>query len=153
MAVSVDQHVRRLHVSVHEPALVRGVESSADLRGHGDGLFVGERAVAEPRFQIRSLDVAHRDVELAVGLTGLVDRDHVRVVDRRGELRLGQEPLAESCVLRERGHQELEGDVALQAKVLGQVDDAHPAPAEDSLDPVVDDERSARKLGDRHGIR
>ena len=42
--------------------------------------------------------------------------------------------------------------MTLQAKILGQVDDAHPAPP-NGLDPVVDDERSAWKLGDRHGIR
>ena len=37
------------------------------------------------RAQVGALDVAHRDVELALVLARVVDRDHVRVVDRGRE--------------------------------------------------------------------
>jgi hypothetical protein len=33
--------------------------------------------------QVGALDVAHREVEEALALTSLVDRDHVRMLDRR----------------------------------------------------------------------
>ena len=50
--------------------------------------------------QVGSLDVAHRDREPAVGVEGVVDRHDVRMLQRSGKLRLGQEPLAESLILR-----------------------------------------------------
>jgi hypothetical protein len=59
------------------------------------------------------------------------------VVDRRGQLRLPQEPVAERRVLGEVRGEELERDPPLEAQVLGQVDDAHPAEAEQRLDPLA----------------
>ena len=59
------------------------------------------------------------------------------MVERGRELRLAQEPLAEALVLGEFGREELQGNLPLQAQVLRQVDDAHPAPPEQTLDPVA----------------
>ena len=55
-----------------------------------------ERGAALPdqRLQAGAVHVAHREVEDAVDLVGVVDRDHVRVVERRGELRLAEEARA-----------------------------------------------------------
>ena len=50
--------------------------------------------------EVEALDVAHRDEQVLVRLAGLVDRDHVRVVDRRGGLPLALEALAEETHLR-----------------------------------------------------
>ena len=82
-------------------------------------------------------DVAHRDVEDPVGLAGVEDRDDVRVVEAGCELGLAQEPLAESSVVGELGREQLERRASLEADLLGQVDDAHPAPADQPLDPVA----------------
>ena len=152
MPAPVDQHVRRLDVPVHQPTLVRGIERAADLHRNCNRLLVGEWTVFKSRLQVRALDVAHRDVEAAVGIAGLVDRNHIRVIERGGELGLGQEPLAEALVLGQGGREQLQGDVALQAQVLGQVDDAHSSAPEDGFDPIVDDQGAARKLAcGRHG--
>ena len=51
---------------------------------------------AQERLEVGALDVAHGDEQAAVGLAGLVDRDDVRMVDRRRELGLAQEPLAKA---------------------------------------------------------
>ena len=64
------------------------------------------RASSAPRVlssacRLGPLDVAHREEEDAVDLVGVVDRDHVRVVERRGELRLAEEARAELLVVRE----------------------------------------------------
>ena len=96
-----------------------------------------EAAALQARLQVAPLDVAHRDEEEVVGRPGLVDRDDVRMVDRRGELRLAQEPVTERLVLGEAGGEQLERDPPLEPQVLGQVDDAHPAEAEQRLDPVA----------------
>ena len=137
---------------MHEPALVRCVESGRDLSGQEDGPLLGERAVAEQGLQVRALDVAHGDEQAAVGLARLVDRDHVGVVERGGQLRLAQEPVAEALVLCERRREELQRHSALQAQILRQVDDAHPAPAQDRLDPVVGDLRAAFPVTNLHWL-
>ena len=49
----------------------------------------------EQRLEVAALDAGHRDVEEAVVLAGVVDRDDAGMVERGGELRLAQEPLAE----------------------------------------------------------
>ena len=59
------------------------------------------------------------------------------MVDRGGQLRLAEEAVAERLVLGEARGQQLERDLPLQPQVLGQVDDAHPAQAEQRLDPVA----------------
>ncbi len=132
----VEQDIGRLDVAVDEAARVGGVEGTRNLGEDRDRLRRLERAVPQPLLEVASLDVAHRDEEQLAELAGLVDRDDVRVVDRGRELRLAQEAVAERFVLGEVGGEELERDVALQALVLGQVDDAHAAAAEQGLDAV-----------------
>jgi len=96
-----------------------------------------EAAASEALFQVKPLDVAHGDEEDVLGHPGLVDRDDVRMVDRRGQLRLTQEAVAERFVLGEAGSEELQRDLPLQPQIFGQVDHAHAAPAEQRLDPVA----------------
>jgi hypothetical protein len=93
------EDVRRLHVAMHQPPGVRGVEARGDLTPHGDGVerllpaeFVDERP------QVGSLDVPHGDEQPAVVLARFVDRDDVGVVDGRGQPRLADEPFSESLV-------------------------------------------------------
>ena len=64
------------------------------------------------------------------------------MVERGGELGLAQEPLAESLVLGQLGREQLERDLALQARVVRPVDDAHAAPAEQRLDPIAEQLRA-----------
>jgi hypothetical protein len=59
------------------------------------------------------------------------------MVERGGELRLGEEAIAEALVLRELGRDQLERHLAVQSQILGEVDDAHAAPAEEGLDQVA----------------
>ena len=142
-----DEDVAGLHVPVHEPALMGGVEGVGHLVEQGEGpaglelSLLGEQAP-----QVAPLDVAHGDVEQALDLSRLVDRRDAGVVDRGGELGLPQEALTETLVPGEIGGEQLQGDLALEAQILGQVDVAHPAPAEQGLDPV------AGQLGTDAGI-
>jgi len=83
-----DQDVRGLDVAVHQPARVRRVERGGYLRGDRDRALRLQRPVGEQRAQVAAVDVAHRDVELAVGLVGVVHGHNVRVVEGGGEARL-----------------------------------------------------------------
>ena len=66
----------------------------------------------------------------------VVDRDDVRVVQRPGRLRLLLEAPQAVRVLRVRGGQDLDRDVALQPRVAGAIDLAHPARADRAEDLV-----------------
>ena len=133
---ALEEDVRGLHVPVQQTAGVRGVERAADLPHHRERPRHRERAFALEELLEVALDVAHGDVEDAVLVARVVDRDDVRVVERRGGPRLAHEPLAEALVVCELLGQELQRDLVPEAGVLGAIDDAHPAAAEQRLDPV-----------------
>jgi hypothetical protein len=143
-----DQHVRGLDVAVHEAGGVRGVEGAADLRDdRGRPARREPPLAAQERVEVRARDVAHDQVEVAVLLAGAVDRDHVRVVDRRGQPRLALEALAERRVRGAVGGDQLQRDRPAEAKLRRAVDDAHAAGAEQLLDAAAGELRSGGQVG------
>ena len=150
----VDQHVRRLDVAMDEPAPVRRVERVGDLPAERDDPRRLEHPLRpQERPEVRPVDVAHRDEQAAVDLTGLVDRDHVRMVERRREPRLAKQPLAEALVVGELGGEELERDRPVEAGVAGAVDLAHPTPAGQFLDEVPGEPFPAGQSLVHRGVR
>ena len=137
VALPGDQSVTRLDVAVDEAAGVGGVEGGGDLvddRRRAGGL---ERSLAQDqRVEIGALDEAHRQVELTVLLAGVIDRDHVGVIDRGRRPRLLLEALAEALVPGEVGGDQLQRDLPAEVDLDRPVDDAHPA-ATDLLDHAV----------------
>ncbi len=131
-----EEQVGGLHVAVDQALRVGRVERPGHLGQQGDDVPGLERAGGQPRLEVGSLDVAHGDVVRAVDLAGLVDRDDVGVVDRRCQLRLTQEAGPERLVIGEVRRQQLQGHPPPQAALIRQVDDAHPAAADDRLDPI-----------------
>ena len=97
--------------------------------------------------QVGPRDPAHHEVQPPVLLAGLVDGDHVRVIDRRRHPRLALEALAEVAVGGVLGRDQLERDRAPQRELGGAVDDAHPAAAGDRLDPAARDMSAFEHIG------
>ena len=136
-AAEGDQHVRRLHVAVHEPVRVGGVERAGHLRDDGHRPLGRERrALGQERPEVGALDVAHGHVEHAVDVAGVEHLDGVGMVDRRGGAALRFEAGAEHRVERRVRRDQLQRDGPLQREVGGAEDHAHPAPARDRLDPM-----------------
>ena len=80
----VQQHVRGLDVPVHQARRVRRVQRRGDRRDDRGHLRGGQLALAfQQALHIPAGHVPHRDVQHPRGLPGLVDRDDVRIVDRR----------------------------------------------------------------------
>ena len=151
--VLVEQHVGGLHVTVHERPPVSGVEGAGHLGQDAKRPLRAQLALAvEHAPQVVALDEAHRQVELPVVLPGLVDRDHVRMVERCGEPRLAQEAGAEALVLGQLRRDQLERDGTLERQVGRPVDDAHAAAADQRLHPVAGEGR-ARSERCLHGLR
>jgi hypothetical protein len=88
------QRVGRLDVAVHQSLGVRGVQRVGDLGHHVDHPLHPELGAAQHRGQVGALDQSHVDVELAVDLAVVVDRDDVRFAQHRGQRGLPLEPLA-----------------------------------------------------------
>ena len=64
------------------------------------------------------------------------------MVERGGQPRLGQEPLAEALVVGQLRREQLQRHVAVEREIVGAVDDAHPAAAEQRLQPVAGELRA-----------
>ena len=95
-----DQDIGRLDVAMDEPTLVRCVECVADLVDELECTLRVEGTLAGDQLsEVVALDVPHREVQLPVGVAGGVDRDDVRVIERGGNLRLAEEPVAEAIAL------------------------------------------------------
>ena len=150
--LAVEEDVRRLHVAVDEPASMRRVQGVGDLARDRDRARRLERALApEERLEVRALDEAHRDEQAIVGLAGLVDRHHVRMVERRRDPRLAQEALAKARVLRVALGEELERHAALEPRIEGAVDLPRPPAPDELLDLVPGDHVTGRDVpSDRH---
>ena len=89
MVVLADQDVAWLDITMDEPAPVCRVQTRRRLPDDRDCTSGWERAVtAKQLAQITAFDVAHGDVENAVGLIRVVHRNDVRVIERGGQLRL-----------------------------------------------------------------
>ena len=75
-----------------------------------------------------------------VVLGDLVNRADVRMVERGRGARFAPEPF--DVAVRRARHlrrQELQRDLAAERQIFGEIDDAHPAAAEQRLDSVVAD--------------
>ncbi len=133
-----DEDVARLHVAVHQAVPVRGVQRPPGLADHQQCLVRRDDAMCpEHRAQVRTRDVVHRDVEQVLARPHVIDGDDVWVVQRRRDPGLFQEAGPEDIVSRQVRGQHLERDRAAQPRMLGLVDDAHPAPAQDGPQPIA----------------
>src|SRR5436309_11808909 len=107
--MGLHEDVRGFYVAMDEVPVVRSVEGRRGLFDDRKRLVEAEApSLCDQRLQIVAVDVAHRDVEQAIGLSGVVDRDDVGVLDRRDQLRLTDEPISEARVLGEVGRKDLE---------------------------------------------
>ena len=140
--------VARLQIAVDDALLVSGLDHLADALEEGDEPLEGNPPLGlEPAGQRDAAHQLHGDPQEAVrlGAEG-VDVGGVRVVEARGEARLAEEPLgtdigpAGEC---------LDDRLALERRLLGPVDLALTAGAEE----LADDEVPQSTAGDRLPVR
>jgi hypothetical protein len=145
IAVRGQHDVGRLHVAVDDAAVVRLAKASRHRGGDAQGVGGGERPAGDRAVERLALVASHHDVQLVVvGLADLVDRADVRMLERRGGTRLDHEALLGRFVRAQVGRQELEGDVASEARVVSPINDPHSTTAE-TLDDLVSGQRRNRR--------
>ena len=145
----LEEDVPGLHVSVDESVCVSRIECTGELFDQEDRAPDAKTAALEDLLEVRALHETHCDVEQPVLLAGVVDRNDVGVVDGRRNVRLTHEPLPELLIPGQLGGEDLERHLSPQAKLLGHVDDAHAAAAENGFDPKSRD-FGADACGCRH---
>ncbi len=135
-AAGVEEHVRRLDVAMHDPAMVRGFEPADDVEGHAPDLRAGEAFAACEALRERAAgQVLHH--EKAALDRDVVDLDERRMPERAREPRLAHEPFVGGAAARARREEHLECDRAAGDLVGCQKYAAGCAGAEQALEPIA----------------
>ena len=135
-AVLADFDVRGLQVPMDDPLLVRGFEGVRDLRSDRERLVDGDRPADDPISERRALDQLHHQRVYAVGVFEPVDLRDVRMIERREHLRFSPEAGEAIGIVGDGGQQDLDRDLAIERRVAGLVDLAHPARADSRRDLI-----------------
>jgi hypothetical protein len=150
---SVDhQHVVRLEVAMDESAVVGVGQAETELAGQLEGALLAQRPLVDDDARQRSpLDVLHGQVEQPLRRLAEVEhRDHVRVREQAGSLRLLGEAEPHGDAGRQIAEQDLERDLpAVQAEVMCAVNPTHRALTHALLDLVQPVDRGSH---DRIGV-
>jgi hypothetical protein len=149
--VASEHDVLGLDVAVDHAVVVGVVERAGGFGRDPEGVVHRELALAaEPVAEAFALDERHREPQAAGGLARVVDRQDVGMLEPGGELDLALEPLGAEGG-GELGEEDLEGDRAVVAEILGQVDDGHATAAELALERVAVGEGIAQAVRYAHG--
>ncbi len=146
-AVAREHDVVGLEVPVDDAPLVRARQAQRDLPCDVLGLGGFQGPGSEPVTQAGALHQLHREVHAAVGLSDVVDRGDVGVVDHRSRPRLADEPASPLLVPRHGLRQDLQRDLTAEPRVLGAVDDAHSPLSQLRHDAVMVDRPADEALG------
>src|SRR6266852_1494166 len=135
--VLADADIGRLDVSMHDAALVSECQSGENVDDDVQSRLQRKwLARLDQMLEIYALDELHRDEEVTIGLSQVVDAHNIRVLKRSGRLRLVQKTLAEVVLPRDRIIHHLDCDGTVEDGILRPVDDAHRALAYELDDAV-----------------
>ena len=147
------QHVARLDVAMHHAMRVRVGERIHDVGEDADDVLDRKpAALLEPHAQRLTAHEGHRVVEEIAVLPRGEERNDVRMLQLRSQVDLASEALAVDA-RGELGREDLHHHGSSQRLLGGQVDVAHAAAGELSLDRIGGRERSLEPLEEGiHGL-
>ena len=120
-----------------DSGLVRPREPVGDLDGELEEPLHGERAGGEQLAERLALDELHRDVGQRARGADLIDRDDVRMVERRHRARFLLESPDAIRLGGQRLGQDLQRHVPVEPSIVGAIDLTHPAGAQVAAHLVV----------------
>jgi hypothetical protein len=142
VAVARHEDVVGLEVAMNDATRVGGGEAARDLGPIRGRLGHGQRALVQARAQGGSFEELRHDVGESVLLTHVVHREHVRIREAAGGARLLLEAPQSLGVAGQRAREDLDRDVAIQARVPRAVHLAHPPRAQRAQDLVRPEARA-----------
>ena len=142
--------VARLQIAMDESLAVRLVERVGQLHRVGEGLIEWQRSACQTLGERLAFDQFHHEVASgsagrrvgSTGVTDIVERADMRMIQLRDRAGLAFESLAELRILSQLRRQYLDRDGAPQAGVASLVDLAHPARPDEGLDFVGTEARA-----------
>ena len=146
LAVTVDHDVRGLEVTMQHAFRMRRCESGAQLARDLDALVDRQSADSlQQGGEIFTVDILHRQIQVAVRLTDVVHAADVRMRQLSREPHLGAQP-GTGAFIGAKCRQELQGDRLTELEIVRAVDFAHPAAPEARHDAkAVGEERPCTK--------
>src|SRR5262249_23094477 len=126
VTIADDEDVLRLQVAVDETAVVRRRKAARNLYAVLHGLAERQPPTRKPRTECFAFEQFHHGEGHAVRLPEIVDADDVRVRERGHGLRLALES-CQSVWQRRRRRENFDSDVAIQLRIAGAINFAHPA--------------------------
>ena len=135
--VGGDDNVGRLDVAVDDAVGVRRFKGRSDLHSVVERRGDRQSAARQHLVEREAVDQLHRDEGRARLVADLVDRDDIRVVQRRGRPRFQHEPPVSLLIAGRFRFEHLQRDRTPEPRVDGAVDNPHPAAADLTLDAVV----------------
>jgi hypothetical protein len=147
-AVVADHDVVGLDVAVYEGGIMRGDEAAAGGAQHLEHVSPGAWGRREPGVEGLAGDELHRHPHLLAERAAVVHRDDVGMLQAGHRLGLAEEAVAGVIAVDLVGAQELEGDLAVELRIVGRIDDAH-APGTDPREDEIAVDRLARFELDR----
>ena len=143
--VARDHDVRRFEIPMDDARRVRLGQPVGDLHRVAEGLAEPEPFAADQAVERAARHVLHHD-DIPIALAcDVVDGDDVRVLEGGGGLGFLLEAPAALRIGDAVGREELERDVAIEARVVGLEDNAHPAPTE-----LVEDRETSQRLAEHN---
>src|SRR5215813_9871336 len=124
-----DEQVLRLQVTMDDAFGMRGGQSLGDLPRVIDSLSRSDCALFYQFAQLLAFEQFGDDIGRAFMRADVVNREDVRVVERRGGAGFLLEAAQAVRIPGELGGQQLDGDLATESRVFGQIDLAHSAGA------------------------
>ena len=135
VALAGEHEVAGLDVAVDHPVLVGVLQAQRRLVHVIAGVRHGQRpAGLDDPGQVEAVDVLHREYDALAEPDGVVRRDDVGVAELRDGPDLAEEAFEHPGAFHDLPPHHLEHLVPPHEPILGQVDNAHPAPAEFPLD-------------------
>ena len=150
-AVRANHHVVRFDIAMHDPRGMRLVQRRGNLSCDIENEPVIERLRSLELGQRLPVDELGGDEMRAFRFADLVNRDDVRMIQRRRRPGFPDESVHPVAVGGEFRRQDLECDFTVKRRILRQIHLAHPALAEWRQDSVLLDGGVRRKL--LHWIR
>ena len=146
-----DHDVSRLEIAVDDALRVRGGDGGSDPGGVGKGAIEREPGRGNGAIERHAGDVLHdEEVDAAVLLDG-VDRDAVRVIERRRGARFAEQAAGRFRIGRRRQH--LDRDRPIQHRIAGAIDRPHPAFTQARVDGVVQEGGADHEFMSGLGVR
>jgi hypothetical protein len=132
-----DQDVGRLHITMHQPDLMRCLQRRRHLLDNRHRPLRRQRTLIQHRLQITTLDQPHVHEQTPVDLPKTMNRHHMRLIERSRRPRLQPKPPLKILIISELRQQQLQRHHTTRQRIISPPHLPHATPAQQLHQPVT----------------